>query len=506
MATAVASPIQSSQKLAKGASIYAGGLFFGKASLLLTQILLARLLGTFGYGLYSLGYTVLWLLQYVASLGLDCGMLRYCALYRQRQDLECVKGTLVVGLLGGIGASTVLCILLAGSSNWLATMVFNEPGFAPVLRWFALALPVSVIVRVTASFAQAYHDLFRMIMIQLVSQPLLNLLVVVAAFAFGWGLGGAVAAFGISMAAGAVLGLYYVPQVAPEVVSALPARFELGPLFGYSVVMALSAVVYQILLRVPTLMLGYLANAREAGLYAAGATIPLAVALVPNVFIQPFYPLVVELYEGKRMAELRQLYRVVTRWTLSFALPMFMLLWLFRKEIMTLFGRDFSRSSSVLVVLSAGWLCYYANGPAGSLLQFVGRQKLELMLVGIAGIIMMVFNTLLIPRYGAWGAACVTSAAIMAWAVLERALVRRLFEIKPWTWDLARQLAVTAVTFLAGLFLQRHLPWLLAAALTGGIYVGLFLTFSFASEDRETLKIVLARLRGQPSGAVRSEA
>jgi O-antigen/teichoic acid export membrane protein len=482
-------------QLGKQASVYFVGLGFGRGLFLLTQILLAQLLGAAGYGLYSLGFSLVLLVQWVAAIGLDWGVLRYCALYHQRGSEPHLKGTLRISLILGLASSLLLAGILLGLSEYLALRVFGDAELKTALQLFALSLPFLVLVRIATSFIQSLREIYRMTMLQHVVQPGVNFLALLALFFLGWGLAGAVGAYLVSLLVTLGLGLHYIRQTFPAFFSSLPSEFRLGELLRYSLALTFIGVSYQVLLRTPNLMLGYLADAREVGLYSAGANFAMAMAFFHTVFVMPFMPVLVELYEKGNMEQLRQVYRTVTRWTASAVLPLFLVLGIFHEPIMGLAGREFREGGLVLVLLSMAWLLYFVKGPGAALLDMTGRQTVDLVnMLGIEALT-IVLNLLLIPGYGALGAAMGTTAAMLVWTVVEGVEVRILYGIAPWSATIVRQFLIAGVAGVVGYLLAQQLHWMLAAGVMLGVYILPFFAYCLEPEDRELLQMGWMRVR-----------
>jgi len=93
--------MQDARTLARGAGVALPGRVIGRAMAVLTQILLARLLGPAIFGLYSVGYALLRLGELILPLGMDQGVVRFGA-YGQGADPEPPPGVLSsVYWLGG---------------------------------------------------------------------------------------------------------------------------------------------------------------------------------------------------------------------------------------------------------------------------------------------------------------------------------------------------------------------------------------------------------------------
>ncbi len=222
MASATAQPVidelpkkrpEAHSRLAAGVSIYTVGIGSNKLLLLAVQVLLARLLRISGYGLYSLGFNAVILMQSLALVGLDQGVLRFGAIYRTREQDGLVKGTLISSLAVGVASSIVVSASLWIASPAISMQIFRDPNLAPTLQIFSIALPFYVIARITGSFAQSHHDIFRMTLIQQIAQPGLNLIFVAALFLLRGNLKWAAKTFVISTAFSALVGVYSIRPV-----------------------------------------------------------------------------------------------------------------------------------------------------------------------------------------------------------------------------------------------------------------------------------------------------
>jgi O-antigen/teichoic acid export membrane protein len=498
---AVAQDHDLSGRLARGVSIYIAGLLMGKALVLVIQVLLGRLLGAAVYGLYTLGYSIVTLMQWPGSLGLDQGVLRYCALYRSRGELDQVKATLRRAVLVASISSFMVGGMLLMFSRSLAHGFLSSPRFGGVVAAFALALPFLVWTRIFATFAQAQHDILRMTLLQHIAQPLANLAFLLVAWALGYGLLGAVGAFVLCALSSALLGFHYLRHTLADSGPRIRAWPDHRPLLRYSMVLMFAGLSFQLILRIPNLLLGHLTGARGAGVYSAGSSFALAFNFVPLAFAQPFLPLMVELHEAGQRRQLHRLYHTVTRWTLAAVVPLFLFLVLFQDQVMRLFGHDFSDSGPVLALLSLGWLVYYAKGPSGGILEMTGRQNLELVnLTGIA-VVLGVSAYLVIPLYGALGAAAVSAGAMVLWATVEFLQVRFIYDLVPWDTAALRHVLVSLAIAGSGIYLRRQLDAPLTAVFAVTLYVLLYFGFCLGHEDRLLLGTLLARIRGLGQGA-----
>jgi O-antigen/teichoic acid export membrane protein len=175
-----------------------------------------------------------------------------------------------------------------------------------------------------------------------------------------------------------------------------------------SVPMVLSGVVLMVYLRIDQVMLGALASQAEVGLYAAAVRISEVWYFVPSAIVSSVFPGLVALrstdpeqFERK----LQQLYNLLAFLGYAVALPVtFIAPWLVR----LLFGSAYQTAAPLLAVLI--WAGLFANLSVVRNAHFIaldwGRSLLWATSLGATSNVLL--NLLLIPRYGALGAAIAT--------------------------------------------------------------------------------------------------
>jgi len=175
-----------------------------------------------------------------------------------------------------------------------------------------------------------------------------------------------------------------------------------------SVPMVLSGVVLMVYLRIDQVMLGALATQAEVGLYAAAVRISEVWYFVPSAIVSSVFPGLVALrstdpeqFERK----LQQLYNLLAFLGYAVALPVtFIAPWLVR----LLFGSAYQAAAPLLAVLI--WAGLFANLSVVRNAHFIaldwGRSLLWATSLGATANVLL--NLLLIPRYGALGAAIAT--------------------------------------------------------------------------------------------------
>jgi PST family polysaccharide transporter len=167
----------------------------------------------------------------------------------------------------------------------------------------------------------------------------------------------------------------------------------------------LSVVLY---MKIDVVMLGKMSDDREVGLYSAASRLSEAFYFLPMIIVSSLNPLLLRARASgaeQYRKSLLKLYVLMVRLSLAIALPLLILAPLL---IETLYGIQYSESTAVLQVHVWAAVAVFLGVASSQYFTAEGKQKLSLYrtLLGLAVNIGM--NFLLIPRYGALGAAVAT--------------------------------------------------------------------------------------------------
>lgn len=97
--------------------------------------------------------------------------------------------------------------------------------------------------------------------------------------------------------------------------------------------------------------------------------------------------------------------------------------------LLSLFGPAFTSGYTLMAILFAGIMAKALVGPAEAFLTMAGQQKLCVALYATALVANLILNTTLIPMFGLTGAAFATAGAMVVEAILLHVAVRRTFGI-----------------------------------------------------------------------------
>lgn len=200
---------------------------------------------------------------------------------------------------------------------------------------------------------------------------------------------------------------------------------------------ALSSIMVTIYMRIDQVMLGKMIEDKsQVGIYSAAVRIAEMWAFVPNSIISSFKPVIMK-YKGENnnkeyVKNLQRLYDISSLVSILFAIGITIFA---RLIIMILYGKAFLEASKILYILIWGiWFGILGNVHYVWLI-CENKGKYSLFYSATGSISNIIFNAILIPKYGMYGAAIATLisqfiANIVSFGIFKETRVLSKFAIK----------------------------------------------------------------------------
>jgi O-antigen/teichoic acid export membrane protein len=494
-------------KVARGAGISTAGQGVGRVIGYVTQVVIARLLGAQFYGFYTAGVALINGLQILSRFGMENGVVRYVAHYREHEDASRVRGTIVMALLFPIALSVVLSAVLffgAGfiaDSGWLRE---NGAQMVGVLRAFAFVLPFFVFMSMTAWATQGFQTVTYAAYIQQLIRPGLFLVFVGVCYVLGAKVFGVIAAYALAMFLAGLAGLYYLSKLFPDLFDRrAQTAFETRALFGVSVPMSITQGAQYLNNFSAILILGVFAAGAPVGIFNAAARTATFLTAVRFAFSGIFSPIISGLHARQDMEEMGRLYKDVSRWIFTGAFALFLVIVVFSPEVMGIFGPEFGAGVTALIIVAVAQLYSSSVGPAPRMLAMTGNQNFAMIATSVAAITGVVVSFILIPRFEVLGAALGMATAIIVENTGTMSAVKWRLGYWPvnlmWLKPLAAGAIAGTVTYLLKITLPldaifRFLPVpvsvptiMVLSGFLGVLFFVLLWLFGFSETDKEFL-------------------
>jgi O-antigen/teichoic acid export membrane protein len=467
-----------------------------------TQVALAWMYGPVQLGFYVLGVTLVQITNILSQFGMDNGVVRYVAHYQAEGDARRMRGTVLQALAVTFVLSVVLSILLFLGAGFLAERVFDKGFLETMIRAFSVSVPFFTIMSMALWATQGFQTVKYQTYVQDVVRPVLNLAFIAVFYLLGVEVLGAVAAYVLSMVFGAVLSLYYLQRVFPDLLNnRVKPKFESRALLEASGPMIVTSFTQQANSWLALLVLGAFETMAAVGIYNVAFRTAALSTLVLFAFSGIFSPMVSSLYHRGMLQDLGYLYKDVSRWAFTGALAFFLLTALLAKDIMAVFGDEFVWGWPVIVIVAAAQLFSSSVGPTARVLAMTGQQRIVMVATLGSTVAAAALNLLLVPAFGIFGAAAATAAAVVLVNVVTVLFVHRILGFWPFTTRYARSivagLLAAAFVYLARLVLPAYDggPALLVfAPLFLAVFVALLVALGLSSSDRQFLASFWAAL------------
>lgn len=380
----------------------------------LSQVALARLMGTFEYGVFVLVWVSMIIIGSLSCLGFQTAIIRFLPQYRQVGDLDRVRGILFSGRLFVLATSTAIAALTI-ALVWFGADLMRAHYTVPFIIG-ALALPMISLGDTMDGMARANSWPVRALAPTYIVRPILILGLMIGAWGLGFPINGVT---GLICAVGATW-LTTIAQLIVLTIS-LRRRYPAGPRtielpLWVSVALPIFLVegFFFLLLNADVLMVGIFMQPSDVAIYFA---------TVKTLAIVHFVYFAVKAAVAHRFAarigdqdktELQALARRTVTWTFWPSLAIAGLILLIGPFLLALFGADFVKGYPLLFILSVGIVLRASIGPAETLLTMSGNQNVCAAVIGCILAINLALNALLIPHFGLYGAAFATMLATIA--------------------------------------------------------------------------------------------
>lgn len=384
---------------------------------LVWAVVLARLLGVDGFGIYVFCISIVNLLTIPTMLGGQQLLVREVAAYNVRNELHFFFGLLRRMRQATTAASILLSLCAAGVGWW----IYQE---SP-LRWpFLIAM--SLIPLITAMNLQgAVLWGLRHVLLGQANRVLLPALCLVLITCIFWFKRSAVtptiALSAYATSAGLlVIATHVVMQlVFPKSTTPIKPAYENSRWMRSMLPFMFSDAMQMLNNETSVVLLGAMQGTEAVGLFRVGqqgAGLVTFGLLAVNMAIAP---IVAELYAKGETQRLQHMISRSIIAIMAFAIPVALCLILGGRWLLPLvFGRQYTSAYIPMVILCLGQLVNACAGSVGLILNMVGLEHLVAQGVAIAALTNVALNAVLIPFWGPTGAAIASSTSLAIWNVL----------------------------------------------------------------------------------------
>lgn len=424
MSVAAKEDVQSTQQKAtrkqlRGSSLLLIGQVLSKGVGFAVQVLIVRYLSKSDYGAFAYALSVVAMGETIVTFGLDRAVTRFLPIYHEQHDYGKMFGTLFLVLSAVASLSVGLILVFYGLQEFIGQTFIDDQQALSLLLILIFLAPVQALDTLLnglfAVFSRPTAIFFR----KYVLGPALKLSVVLLLIWAGSGVRFLATGY---LAAGVIaVVIFSIVLIRVLQEQQLFERFSLSAVqvpmrevLSFTVPLLTSDLVYVLMGSVDAVLLGYFQGTVDVAALRAVQPIAKLNQIVLSSFGLLFTPVAARLFARDDREGINDLYWQNAVWIAIVSFPIFAATFSLAQPVTVfLFGTDYTGSGAILALLAIGYYFNAALGQNGLTLKVFGKVRYIMAINILAAILNVVANVLLIPRYGAMGAAVGTFTTLV---------------------------------------------------------------------------------------------
>jgi len=477
-------------KIGKGSALILFGVGVSNLLGLVKDIILARNLGSSGYGIFSIALSSLMIVGTICLLGFNQGLVYFISTNLKR---KLARDSFT---LSGFRLPLLISILLASLLfvfRYYISFLFHIPQLSQVLAYFSFTIPFYVILELTTAVARGHQNLIPDTIIKNIGRVFLFLSFALVAIYSGLGIRGVSIAFFFSYLLASIFSYYYIKRYYQFSILRSNRSDYQRKILNYSWPLFLASSLQQIVNKGVFVIAGLFLTSGLVGVLAASQKLAAFVAMPLSILIPIFFPVISQLIGEKKLPDAILIFQNLTKWLILLILPFFTYAFVFSEKILLLvYGSDYSGNSFTFQLLILASFFGLAAGPINNLLMANHWTRLILLNTALAAAVNVGLSLILIPHFGVNGAAiAVLLAVIMGNSLphLEYYWNEKRFIFPQGAFRCLLIMAILfLVLFLVKYFTPNQLAFPLGLILT--VLLDLRLIFSFKLIDRNDYYLI----------------
>ena len=378
----------------------------------ISQVFLARWMGSFEYGIFVLVWVTMVIAGNVSCLGFHTSVIRFIPEYREKGMIAELRGILVASRLFVLLASSVIAAI-GGLSVVLLAPHIESYYVVPFVLGF-VCLPMIALSDVLQGLSRANSWAVFALSPTYLVRPILILVLMGMALAAGYQPDARTALIVAILAtyATSIWQLLGVTSRFDRELPPGPRTVNFREWFAVSLPIFLVESFFFLLTNADVLMVGFFMQPDDVAVYFATVK---TLALVHFVYfaVKAGVAQRYAAYTHGDADKLAVFARDTVSWTFWPSVVMAIVVLGLGEPILMLFGPGFDAGYALLFLLVIGVVARSAVGPCESLLTMTGNQNICAFVYAMTLGLNIALSVILIPAFGLWGAAIATTASMV---------------------------------------------------------------------------------------------
>jgi len=392
----------SKSKIAKDSAIVLTGNIIGAGLGFIATILITRTLGPAQFGLFSVAIAVMGITSQISDFGINSGLVRFASLYL-KNDNQKANLMFKVSLKFKLISSILVFLIGFFASESLAIHVFGKTELILPLKLSFIGVFGLSFVGYISTTLQARQSFVKFALVNLID-PLGKLTLIGLLFlTYKLNLLSALTTVVILPFIAFLIGSLIIPK--DFLMAKGDENAALNELFHFSKWIFVSVFCVTIFTQLDVLMLSYFKIMEEVGYYSAGYRLGFSFSIILGSFITILLPIISKLTEKQQIINYR---KKTLKITLFIAIIFFPIFFLAKPLILAIYGVPYLDSVIIFQILFLKFLLVLIFNPINIVIYSINKP----MIASYGNLLQLSFNFignyLVIPMYGAYGAAIVS--------------------------------------------------------------------------------------------------
>lgn len=452
---------QAAKRHLRGSTLLLAGRLIAMAANFAVQVLIVRYLSKSDYGAFAY---VMSLISFGSSLtvfGLDKTITRFVPMYQEKGEYQKMFGAIVMMLTTILSIGFFLVLLVFGLRGWIAGSLVKDQLAVQLLLLMIILSPIqaldSLLIGMLAVFVSPRAIFFR----RHILDPGLRLLVILLLIFLQGNVYLLSTGYVVASAIGVVLYIgiliqHLRKQEFAKMFNFQTIKFPIREVFSFSIPLLTTNFVYLLRHQLVVVFLEHFRGTVDVAAYRAVQPVGDLNTIVIQSFGILFIPIMARMFAREDQKGIDDLYWQSAIWITVISFPIFLATFALAQPLtILLFGERYAQSGLIMAVLAFGYYFNAALGFNADTLRIYGKLRLTVFIDFIAMFISVGLCLLLIPWYGAVGAAIATCGTLVMYNILNQVGLKFTTKINFFQWRYLRVYASIALGTLGLMIFQR---------------------------------------------------
>jgi len=370
-------------------------------------LIISKKYGAEGVGVYSLVLSLMTFFAMISTLGMNISILRFVGQFNRGNERYKLKLVYRYALQFVLPLSIFFGIFLYMLADFLSENIFHNSEYKPALKFIAFILPFLTLLNISVEFIRGLKELKISEFLRSVGRPIVNILLLSTAGLYIVNKIFPVYTLGVGIVISSMFSYFFIQRKIKYLKKNKKNDniFSQKEFFITSFPMMISAVASFMMGNISLVMLEIFSSTKDVGIYSVVFKLATLISLVLVVVNTISAPKFSELYWQEKYDELQKIITQSTLLIFFSSVIIALILIVFRKSILALFGDEFIVGSYPLIVLIIAQLINSVTGSVSILLNMSGNQKVLRNILLVTTVLSIVSSYFLVVNYGVDGAA-----------------------------------------------------------------------------------------------------